>query len=196
MCNPAVAGGAPLLVIDTSGPACAVALDGGAHHGLTRVESMTRGHGERLLPLVAALLDAAGVPPAALDGVVVCTGPGGFTGVRVGVAAALGIAKGAGIPCCGVTRFAALAHGRPGASRIVLPAGGGLIFAQAFRDGAALAEPAPVPGDTALTDDGASLLPALAAVARARGLPDGAAPLYLRAPDAAPSAVAAPVRLG
>lgn len=184
---------APLLVIDTSGDRCLVGLDRGPAGCVEQAEPMQRGHAERLMPMVAALMDRAGLAPRALGAVVVCTGPGGFTGVRVGMAAALGIARGAGVPCCGVDLFAALAHGRGGRVRVVLPAGGRHLFAQTFDDGALVSPPEPVAEDSADPALLGGRLPfeppaaLLAAVARARGLAPGAAPLYLRAPDAEPS---------
>ena len=186
-------GPTPLLVIDTSGDRCLVGLDRAEAGCVERVERMKRGHAERLMPMVQALLDETETPPAALGGVVVCTGPGGFTGVRIGVAAALGLARGAAIPCCGVDLFAAQAHGRAGRVRVVQPAGALHFFAQDFENGQPLAAPEPLgawPAGEAVIGGARAFEPSaglLATVARARGLTGGAAPLYLRAPDAAPS---------
>jgi tRNA threonylcarbamoyladenosine biosynthesis protein TsaB len=70
---------------------------------------MARGHAERLFPLLRAALEEAGLGIGAVGRIAVCTGPGSFTGLRVGVAAARGLALGRGIPAVGIDRFEALA---------------------------------------------------------------------------------------
>src|ERR1019366_2449260 len=70
---------------------------------------MLRGHGEALLPLIARVMDRAGLEFAALDRIAVTTGPGSFTGLRVGIAAARGIALAAGKPAVGLSTLAAYA---------------------------------------------------------------------------------------
>jgi tRNA threonylcarbamoyladenosine biosynthesis protein TsaB len=75
----------------------------------SRSLAMMRGHAEALMPLIVAVMSAANIDFAELDRVAVTIGPGSFTGVRVGVAAARGIALAAGKPAVGVTTLAALA---------------------------------------------------------------------------------------
>jgi len=70
---------------------------------------MRHGHGEALLPMIDTVVRQAGLSPAALGVVAVSTGPGGFTGIRVGLAAARGIATAIGAPLIGVSSFAAVA---------------------------------------------------------------------------------------
>ena len=70
---------------------------------------MLRGHAEALLPLIARVMDLAGLEFAALDRIAVTTGPGSFTGLRVGIAAARGIALAAGKPAVGLSTLAAFA---------------------------------------------------------------------------------------
>jgi tRNA threonylcarbamoyladenosine biosynthesis protein TsaB len=70
---------------------------------------MMRGHAEALVPLIAAVMSEARMAFAELDRIAVTIGPGSFTGLRVGVAAARGIALAAGKPAVGLTTFAALA---------------------------------------------------------------------------------------
>jgi tRNA threonylcarbamoyl adenosine modification protein YeaZ len=70
---------------------------------------MVRGHAEALMPLIAAAMSEAGMAFAELDRIAVTIGPGSFTGLRVGVAAARGIALAAGKPAVGLTTLAALA---------------------------------------------------------------------------------------
>jgi tRNA A37 threonylcarbamoyladenosine modification protein TsaB len=184
----APAAGGPVLVIDTSGEGCAVAVVASGRL-LAEIDApMDRGHAERLMGMVGAALDRAGLLPAALGGIVVCTGPGGFTGVRVGVAAARGIALGLGVPAVGVDRFEALAAGSVGEATVAL-AVGGTILAQSFRDGRPLGPPEDSEGPP--SPDRVTALQ-LAAVAAGGGGRVPAAPLYLRPPDALPSRHAPP----
>lgn len=101
-----------ILAIETSGAACSAAvLSEGAVH--ERLEPIVRGHAERLLPMIGNVLAEAASRYADLDLIAVTVGPGTFTGMRVGLAAARGIALASGLPCLGVTSFA-----------VVLEAGG------------------------------------------------------------------------
>jgi tRNA threonylcarbamoyladenosine biosynthesis protein TsaB len=70
---------------------------------------MLRGHAEALLPLVSRVMSEAGMEFGALDRIAVTVGPGSFTGLRVGVSAARGIAVAAGKPAVGLTTLAAFA---------------------------------------------------------------------------------------
>jgi tRNA threonylcarbamoyl adenosine modification protein YeaZ len=193
------------LVIDTAGLRCAAAvvIDGAIR--AEQVEQMTRGHAERLFPLIGRVLAQARTGPTHLGLIVVCTGPGGFTGARIGVAAARGLSLALGIPAAGVSWFEAIASGA-GANEVavVLPAPPGALFVQYFRGEAPLAAPAPLPaGDTRrnLPQFGAEALDGtgLADLARAALLRDEHAPptpLYLRPPDAQPARTRAPRLLG
>jgi tRNA threonylcarbamoyladenosine biosynthesis protein TsaB len=95
-----------VLALDTSGPACAAALaqmDGTALRIVaSRTEPMERGHAERLVPLIGDLLGEAEASWSDLGRVGVTAGPGSFTGVRVGIAAARGLALALGIPAVGI----------------------------------------------------------------------------------------------
>lgn len=137
-----------VLAIDTSAEACAVAVarDGAV---LARAgREMTHGHAEALMPIVAEAMAAAGHALADVGLVAVTVGPGSFTGVRTGIAAARGIALGAGARAVGVSSLAAVAAG-------ALAAAGGEVvcvletrrrdfYAQVFRT-AADGDPRPVP---------------------------------------------------
>jgi tRNA threonylcarbamoyladenosine biosynthesis protein TsaB len=94
----------------------AVSIDGrvAARHE----EPAARGQGERLLPAIAATLAAAGLAFGALDRIAVTVGPGHFTGLRVGLAAARGFRVATGLPVIGVTTLEALAHGVAAAERV------------------------------------------------------------------------------
>lgn len=98
-----------LLAIDTSGTNAVVALGdaGGAVLAERRWVAGYR-HGEELLTQIDGILAAAGVALAGLSGIVVGTGPGAFTGLRVGLATAKGLAHGLGIPIAGVATSEAL----------------------------------------------------------------------------------------
>jgi tRNA threonylcarbamoyl adenosine modification protein YeaZ len=118
-----------LLVIDSATAACSVALldaDGtvlGAEH-----EIVQRGHAERLLPMVEVVL--AGRRP---DAILVDCGPGSFTGVRVGIAAAQGLAIGWGVPLAGYSSMALIAAaGGEAMATVALVGGHGELFVQDY----------------------------------------------------------------
>jgi tRNA threonylcarbamoyladenosine biosynthesis protein TsaB len=99
-----------ILAIDTALEACAVAvLD--TERGKVASESipMVRGHAEALLPLVERVMRQADLTFAKLDRIAVTTGPGSFTGLRVGISAARGIALAARKPAVGLTTLSAFA---------------------------------------------------------------------------------------
>src|SRR5262245_58764638 len=99
-----------VLAIDTALEACAAAVfdtEGGILAGETL--PMVRGHAEALMPLLAKVMGAAKTSFAELDRVAVTTGPGSFTGLRVGISAARGIALAAGKPAYGLTTLAVYA---------------------------------------------------------------------------------------
>ena len=99
-----------ILALETTGSACSVALwrDGGVV--ARRFEAMTRGHAERLVPMIGEVLAEAGLTAEAVDRLAVTVGPGAFTGLRVGLATARGLALATGRPLIGVTTFEAIAH--------------------------------------------------------------------------------------
>ncbi|MCI4662676.1 MAG: tRNA (adenosine(37)-N6)-threonylcarbamoyltransferase complex dimerization subunit type 1 TsaB [Neomegalonema sp.] len=97
-----------LLAIDTTAEACkALVHDKGRVIGVCR-EEMARGHGDRVLPVIEAALTRAGLDFAGLDRFAVLTGPGSFTGVRVGVAAARALGLALGCPVLGIDGYAVL----------------------------------------------------------------------------------------
>ena len=98
-----------ILAIDTSGTSALVAL-GEADGTLLTERRWTAGyrHGEELLTRIDEMLKTAAVPIAELGGIVVGTGPGAFTGLRVGLATAKALAHGLGIPIAGVATSEAL----------------------------------------------------------------------------------------
>jgi len=100
-----------ILAIDTALDACAAAvLDTEAGQLIAQEsESMKRGHAEALMPLIGRVIKASGIGFANLDRIAVTTGPGSFTGLRVGISAARGIGLAAEKPVVGVTTLAAYA---------------------------------------------------------------------------------------
>ncbi len=100
-----------VLAIDTALGACSAALLDTAAGRILGSESvpMVRGHAEALMPLIDGLFGHLGVAPTEIDRVVVTTGPGSFTGLRVGIAAARGMALAAGKPAIGVSTLQAYA---------------------------------------------------------------------------------------
>jgi tRNA threonylcarbamoyl adenosine modification protein YeaZ len=195
-----------ILVIETATAACSAALiDGDAVIG-ERHEIVGRGHAERLLPLVEELLE--GRRP---DSILVDLGPGSFTGVRVGLAAAQGLRIGWAVPLHGYSSTAILATQACGREAGVAIAGGhGQLFVQSFGDDLTALDPLrSLPPDEAarviradlVLGSGAAALvaargygqavEALPRAADARALPAALTalpprPIYGRAPDAKP----------
>ena len=100
-----------VLAIDTALAACSAAVFDTQHGGIVASASlpMLRGHAEALMPLIRRIMDEAGTLFADLDRVVVTTGPGSFTGLRVGIAAARGIALAIGKQAVGLSTLSAYA---------------------------------------------------------------------------------------
>jgi tRNA threonylcarbamoyladenosine biosynthesis protein TsaB len=100
-----------ILAIDTALEACAAAvLDTTASKVIaSESHAMKRGHAEALMPLIARVMKESGLPFAALDRIAVTNGPGSFTGLRVGLSAARGIALAASKPVVGITTLSAYA---------------------------------------------------------------------------------------
>jgi tRNA threonylcarbamoyladenosine biosynthesis protein TsaB len=100
-----------ILAIDTALDACAAAvLDTGTSKVIAmESQAMKRGHAEALMPLIARVMKETGIPFAALDRIAVTSGPGSFTGLRVGLSAARGIGLAAGKPVVGLTTLSAYA---------------------------------------------------------------------------------------
>jgi len=189
-----------VLGFDTSAAHCAAALLSGDRVLAARAEEMGRGQAERLMPLLEEVLTEAGAGWSGLARLGVGTGPGNFTGIRISVAAARGLALALGIPAVGVTTFDAISVELDAAHLPAVPAPHdqfcirtpgeeprlvGAVEARAR--GLALALP-PAPLAHAV------VIARLAARATLPVAPP--APLYIRPPDAAPPRMAAPVILG
>lgn len=188
-----------LLAIDTAYEACSVGISGGAGSPLRISEKIGRGHAERLMTMIEAAMQDAGLAFRDLDRIAVVVGPGSFTGVRVGIAATRGLALVSKTPVVGISTLAALAESARGTAGMVpvlavIDARRDEIYAQAFAaDAAPLGPPSVVSaGEAALMlSDGMQLAGSGAdLVATAAGR---AAPIIHR--DASPD-IAAVLRLG
>lgn len=98
-----------LLAIETAGSGCSAAIVRGVDTLAAEHRALRHGHAEVLLPMINRVAEAAGIEPGELAFVAAATGPGGFTGIRAGLAAAQGIALATAARLVGVTSFAAVA---------------------------------------------------------------------------------------
>lgn len=195
-----------ILAFDTSAAHCAAALLVAGRVVSEKVERMDRGQAEKLMPLLEELLTGAGLGWGDLDAVAVGIGPGNFTGIRIAVSAARGLALGLGRPAIGISTLEAQAEGVARPCLSLHDARRGATFTQV------LGEDGPEAPEITLTPEGlrpdlprapiadpAELAPAVARLAAAK-LASGApiprpAPLYIRGADAAPPRDPAPVIL-
>ncbi len=131
-----------ILAIDTATNHCSVALlldDGECRQ---RQQEAPSGHSKLVIGMARELLGDAGLALADLDLLAVDIGPGSFTGLRVGIGVAQGLAYGAGLPAAGIVSLAALARDLPGVPVIAaLDARMGQVYWGVYRDGEALIEP-------------------------------------------------------
>jgi tRNA threonylcarbamoyladenosine biosynthesis protein TsaB len=132
-----------ILALDTCLDACSVAVLGDGVALAQMSEPMSRGHQERLAPMVAEAMTRAGLDYADLSRIAVTVGPGSFTGLRVGLAFGKAIALALGVPCIGVGVLQALAASarRPGFVAVCVDARRGQVYLQAFSDGRAIMAP-------------------------------------------------------
>ena len=136
-----------ILVIDTSGPVCGTAVmdEERVYSEFTAQNRNT--HSASLMPMAEAALEAAGAGLKDLGAVAAVTGPGSFTGVRIGIATAKGLAHGAGLPCIPVDALEALNASAGEFDGIVCPiqdARAGQVYGAAFRKGKRLMEDVPL----------------------------------------------------
>ncbi|PTS74498.1 tRNA (adenosine(37)-N6)-threonylcarbamoyltransferase complex dimerization subunit type 1 TsaB [Aeromonas sp. HMWF036] len=98
-----------ILAVDTATEACSAALLVGDKL-FSRWEEAPRDHTRKILPMVQAVLEDAGISLSDLDAIAFGRGPGSFTGVRIGISVAQGLAFGAGVPLIGISTLAAMAQ--------------------------------------------------------------------------------------
>jgi tRNA threonylcarbamoyl adenosine modification protein YeaZ len=204
-----------VLALDTSSAAVSAALlevsDAEAFVRSAHSTVDARGHGEYLAPMIAACLAESSVIPAQLNALVVGTGPGPFTGLRVGLVTAAVLSQTLDIPAYGVCSLDGLAPPRPGSLLVAADARRkevywALYLAGERVDGPHVARPADVPASRATAMAGAGArqyaqvfglpheggdFPAPAALVdraldriRSRAPSDPLTPRYLRRPDA------------
>jgi tRNA threonylcarbamoyl adenosine modification protein YeaZ len=193
-----------ILAFDTSTAACTAALfDGSGSCIARRDELIGRGHSERLVPMIAELMEGRSA-----ERILVGVGPGSFTGIRVGIAAAHGLAIGWNAELAGMSSLALLAAGADAAEVAVATIGGhGELFVQQFANGEPAGELRNLPPAVAAAETSAQLVigsgaqqlvatrgwgeareawpsaaDALKLSAKLRGL--APKPVYARAPDA------------
>lgn len=124
MSGAAEAGKTTIMAIDTATTKVVVAV-GTLAGRLTEATDWPAGyrHGETLLPAIASLLGRLEIARTSLAAIVVGTGPGAFTGLRVGIATAKGLAHALGVPIIGISTADALLAGAPAGAALLLPAG-------------------------------------------------------------------------
>ena len=208
-----------VLAIDTAGADCSAALYDATEDRLIAAETETlgKGHAERLMGMIGAVFAKGGVSRDAVDLVGVTIGPGSFTGIRVGVAAARGFGLALSVPVAGVTTLEALAScafsaGATAPLIAAIDAKRDEIYAQIF-EGRLAPRDEPMAlnvldAKALLTENGITLVGtgadpmgqvsafadqydilSVARIAATRAkAPGKAAPLYLRGPDAKPQA--------
>ncbi|MDR7115273.1 tRNA (adenosine(37)-N6)-threonylcarbamoyltransferase complex dimerization subunit type 1 TsaB [Caulobacter sp. BE254] len=132
-----------ILALDTCLGASSVAILDGDSVRAARSEPMTRGHQERIAVLAREVAAEAGVKFSGLTRIAVTVGPGSFTGLRVGLSFAKGLATALSIPCVGVNTLEALAASAnaTGLAAGVLDAKMGQVYLQVFDGGKALMAP-------------------------------------------------------
>jgi tRNA threonylcarbamoyladenosine biosynthesis protein TsaB len=106
-----------ILAFDCAGNSCSAAVLADECVAAHRFIAMERGQAETLMPMIEAVLGVAATDVGALDLLAVTTGPGGFTGLRVGLATARGLALATGLPLLGITCFEAVAAAVPATLR-------------------------------------------------------------------------------
>ena len=136
-----------LLVIDTSGPVCGTAVMEDEKVLCEYTAQNRNTHSANLMPMIEAALASAGKTAGEMDAIAAVTGPGSFTGVRIGVATAKGLAHGAGIPCIPVDALEALALSAGSFEGVICPiqdARAGQVYGAAFRGGERLTKDEPL----------------------------------------------------
>jgi len=196
-----------ILAFDTSAAYCAAALLSGDQIVKSTAEQMSRGQAERLMPILEALLADTGVTWRDLSALGVGVGPGNFSGIRIAVSAARGLALGLDVPAVGVTGCQARAHLALPGTCPAIPATRDMVYVCNPDDPSGVPELLPRPNaqTNALReglrlhsdDNPQSLAEAIAHIAATRWQSSSQppAPLYARSADAAPSRDVPPVLL-
>jgi tRNA threonylcarbamoyladenosine biosynthesis protein TsaB len=207
-----------ILAFDTSAAHCAVALLLGDEILVSRVEAMPKGQAERLFPLLEEALAKAGKSWQDIDGIGCGVGPGNFTGIRLSVSAARGLALSLDVPAIGVSALEAMLFGAKEAALATIDARRDQVYVMA-----SMSEPKVVAADQinpaqfgpikfCIGHNAEGFATTLGAVPAKTAFPIAEAiakiatsrlaaanprptPLYLKSADAAPSRDAAPILL-
>ncbi|ETX15186.1 peptidase M22 [Roseivivax halodurans JCM 10272] len=179
-----------VLGFDTSAAHCAAALLCGDLVLSVRGEGMARGQAERLIPLIEDILAEAGLTWRDLARVGVGIGPGNFTGIRISVAAARGLAMSLGIPAIGISTHDAIGGPCP-----AVPAPREQAYLRDAEGRITLSPRTEVPTNASWPPACGALAVSIATLARDRVPGPPPAPLYARPADAAPARDAPPVIL-
>jgi tRNA threonylcarbamoyladenosine biosynthesis protein TsaB len=194
-----------ILAFDTSAAHCAAALLSGDTVVAQRTELMSRGQAERLIPLLQDMLDETNTTWRDLDAIGVGVGPGNFTGIRIGVSAARGLALGLSIPAVGITGCEARSKASPITDLVAIPAPRDQVYLCNPNDPSI--DPVLMPQQEAqniaenlgrslnsdTTPQHIAIAIAEIAASRWKTTTKPPAPLYVRAADAAPSRDKPPV---
>jgi tRNA threonylcarbamoyl adenosine modification protein YeaZ len=196
------------LAFDTSAAHCAAALLLGDQIVACRVDEMAKGQGEHLFSLLGDMLDAGSIDWSDLTAIGVGTGPGNFTGIRISVSAARGLALSLGISAVGVDGFQARSFKAPRPACVLIPAPREQVYRQDFTlDGTST--PRVQPRSDAESELARLSIPVLPEPEMAEQITNIAriaaitpkntgkrpTPLYVKPADATPSKVAPPVML-
>ncbi len=191
-----------ILAFDTSVAHCAAALLSGDTVLAQKTEPMQKGQAERLFPLLEDVLREADVTWADLNAIGVGIGPGNFTGIRISVSAARGLALSLGIPAIGVSSFEAQALGIARPVLSLIDARREQVFVQELTEASA-GQPLVIPRSEITSTNtigpsetvNATAIAHITAIRHLDPKQPRPAPLYVRAPDAAPPRDPAPVIL-
>ena len=198
-----------ILAFDTSAAHCAAALLSGDKIIATRFEPMSRGQAQRLMPLLEEVLAETNLTWRDLEAIAVGIGPGNFTGIRISVAAARGLALSLGVPAIGVSALEAQAIDTERPIWSLIDARRDHVYAQYLRTGGEDEAPSLMSAHEVASLTGARVgpdavtdpAPAIARIAATRLARAGQAPiprpapLYIRTADAAPPRDPAPMIL-
>jgi tRNA threonylcarbamoyladenosine biosynthesis protein TsaB len=199
---------APLiLAFDTSAACCAAALLRADSIIADRHEAMQRGQAERLMPMLQDLLADAGADWGDLDALGVGIGPGNFTGIRIAVSAARGLALGLNVPAVGVSGCEARSYLAAATAMVAIPAPRDQVYLcdpedhravprlMTLQSARTIARDRGMPLDAQIAPQGLAAAIARIAAGRWTTTTTAPAPLYVRPADAAPSRDLPPVLL-
>lgn len=197
-----------ILAFDSSAHHCTAAVVQGDVVLAQKHEDMTKGQAERLMGLISETLEDAALKLENLDAIGVGIGPGNFTGIRIAVSAARGLALGLGCPAVGVSGFDTLRLGQKAPCACAIDARRGEVYLQTYNAEQKMSHPRLLPSGEIPSNAGVLIgaggetpkYPQAIAIARLtaqryQNQCEKPAPLYIRPADAAPSKDAAPLIL-